>query len=95
MVKELTYLDRVVAETLKPILGALELLRQEIAETMQIPDSPWQILNKPYHELSEAEILALFDIYHTAGESEPCPMCSWVARMELMKARKDKEELGG
>lgn len=90
-----THLERVVEETLRPILGALALLRQEMAETMQIPESPWQILNKPYDQLTEEEILALFDIYHTPGEGEPCPMCSWVAKVELMKARKDKEELGG
>ena len=90
-----TRLERLIGETIRPIAGALVLLKQEIAETMQIPDSPWQILNKPYDQLTEQEILALFDIYHQVGESEPCPMCSWVARMELMKARKDKEELGG
>jgi len=90
-----THLERVVEETLRPILGALTLLKQEIAETMQIPDSPWQILNKPYDQLTEQEIITLFDIYHQVGESEPCPMCSWVARMELQRARKDKEELGG
>ena len=90
-----TYLDRVVEETLRPILGALVLLKQEMAETMQIPESPWQILNKPYDELTEGELVALFDIYHTQDESEPCPMCSWVTRMELQRARKDKEELGG
>ena len=90
-----TYLERLAEETLRPILGALALLRQEIAETMNIPNAPWEILNKPYDELTEQEVMALFDIYHTLGENEPCPMCSWVTRMELMKARKDKEELGG
>ena len=90
-----TYLERLTEETLRPILGALVLLKSEIAETMQIPESPWQILNKPYDQLTEQEILALFDIYHTVGESEPCPMCSGITRMELMKARKNKEELGG
>lgn len=92
---EQTYLEQVIEETLRPVLGALALFRQEIAETMQIPDAPWKILNKPYDQLTEQEIVALFDIYHTEGESEPCPMCSWVTRMELMKTRKDKEELGG
>jgi len=92
---QLTRLERVVQETLRPVLGALALLKQEIAETMQIPDAPWKILNKPYDQLTENEIIALFDIYHTNGESEPCPMCSWITRMELMKARKDKKELGG
>ena len=93
--EKLTYLERVIEETIRPILGALALLKQEIAETMQIPESPWQVLNKPYDELSEQEILALFDIYHTVGENEPCPMCSWTTRMELQRARKNKEELGG
>ena len=90
-----TYLEKVVEETLRPILGALALLRQEVAETMNIPNAPWQILDKPYDALTEQEILALFDIYHTPGEKEPCPMCSWTARMELQRARKDKAELGG
>lgn len=90
-----TYLERLTEETLRPILGALALLKQEIAETMQIPDAPWKILNKPYDQLTENELFALFDIYHTEGEREPCPMCSWTARMELMKARKNKEEFGG
>lgn len=92
---EPTYLERLIEETLRPVLGALVLLKREIAETMSIPDAPWKILNKPYDELTEQEILALFDIYHVTGESEPCPMCSWITRMELMKTRKDKEELGG
>ena len=92
---ERTHLERVITETLRPVLGALVLLKQEIAETMQVPDAPWKILNKPYDELTEPEILALMDIYHTEGEAEPCPMCKWVARMELQRFRKDKEELGG
>ena len=95
MAKELTYLERVLEETVRPVIGALKLLQDEIAETMRTPASPWQILNKPYDQLSENEILALFDIYHTEGENEPCPMCKWVTRMELMKARQDKKELGG
>jgi len=90
-----TYLERLIEEVNRPILGALELLKQEMAETLQTPDAPWKILNKPYDQLTEQEVLALFDIYHTDGESEPCPMCSWMAREELMKARKEKEELGG
>jgi hypothetical protein len=89
---EKTYLEKVVEETLRPVVGALRLLHQEIAETMQIPDSPWKILNKPYDQLTEQEIMALFDIYHTEGETEPCPMCNWVARTELMKSRQDKKE---
>jgi len=92
---EKTYLEKLVEETLRPIRGALELFRNEIAETMNVPDSPWKILNKPYEELSEQEIVALFDIYHTDGETKPCPMCDWMARAELMRARKNKEELGG
>lgn len=90
-----TYLERLTEETLRPILGALAMLHEEIAETMNIPNAPWEILNKPYDELTEQEIMALFDIYHSLGEKEPCPMCSWTARMELQRARKDKEELGG
>jgi len=90
-----TYLERLTEETLRPIIGALALLKDEFAETMGVPDSPWKILNKPYDELTEQEILALFDIYHTVGESEPCPMCSWITRMELMKARQTKDEVGG
>jgi len=95
MVTKRTYLERLITETLKPVIGALAQLKQEIAETMSVPDAPWKILNKSYDQLTEQELMALFDIYHTEGESEPCPMCSWVARVELMKARKDKEELGG
>lgn len=90
-----TYLERLVGETIRPVIGALFLLRQEMMETMNIPDAPWKILNKPYDQLTEQEIMALFDIYHTSDEQEPCPMCSWVARVELMKARKEKVELGG
>lgn len=93
--KQKTHLEKVIEETLRPILGALALLKQEVAETMQIPDAPWKILNKPYDQLTEQEIMALFDIYHTVDESEPCPMCSWVTRMELQRARAEKKELGG
>jgi hypothetical protein len=89
---ERTYLEKVITETLRPIYGALKLLRQEITETMQIPDSPWKILNKPYDQLTEPEIMALFDVYHQEGETIPCPMCNWVARTELMKSRQDKKE---
>lgn len=92
---EKTHLELVIEETIRPVLGALSLLKEEIAQTMQIPTAPWQILNKPYDKLTEPEIMALFDIYHTQGESEPCPMCDWVARVELQKARKDKNEFGG
>ena len=90
-----TYLERLTEETLRPIRGALKLFKQEIAETMQIPDAPWKILNKSYDELTEPELLALLDIYHQEGETEPCPFCKWVAREELMKMRKEKLEFGG
>lgn len=92
---EKTYLEKLIGETLRPIIGALELMKQEIAETMQIPSSPWQILGKPYDQLTEQEILALMDIYHTEGETEPCPMCKWMTQMELQRMRKDKKEYGG
>lgn len=95
MAQELTYLERLIDETLRPIRGALAIMEQEIAETMRIPDAPWKILNKPYDQLSEQEIVALFDIYHQENEIKPCPMCDWMARAELMRARKNKEELGG
>ncbi len=94
MDKNKTYLEKLAAETLRPILGALDLLKQEIHETMQIPDAPWKILGKSYDDLTEQEIMALFDIYHQDGEPEPCPMCDWVTRMELQRARKEKHELG-
>jgi len=92
---EKTYLERLTEETLKPVRGALELLKQEIVETMEIPDSPWKILGKPYDELSEQELIALVDIYHTPDEAKPCPFCDWVARAELQRARKNKQEFGG
>jgi hypothetical protein len=92
---EKTYLERLIEETLRPVYGALELFRQEITETMQIPHSPWQILNKPYDQLTEEEVLALFDIYHQDGESTPCPMCNWSVRAELQRLHKDKETFGG
>ncbi len=91
---EKTHLELVIDETMRPILGALKLLSKEMAETMQTPDAPWKILNKPYSQLTEQEVLALLDIYHIEGEEEPCPMCSWLAREELMLARKDKETFG-
>lgn len=94
MIKEQTYLERLIEETLKPVLGALELFRQEIIETMQIPDAPWKVLNKPYDQLTEQEIMALMDIYHQEGETKPCPMCEWMSRVELMKMRREKEEFG-
>ena len=66
-----TRLERLTEETLRPVIGALAVLKQEMAETMNIPESPWQVLNKPYDQLTEEEILSLFDIYHVIGESEP------------------------
>ncbi len=92
---EQTYLERLIEETIRPVLGALVMLKEEMAETLDIPDAPWKILNKPYSELTEQEIMALFDIYHVPGESSPCPMCSWMARVEMSEARKNKKELGG
>ena len=59
---EQTYIERLTEEALRPVLGALALLQEEIAETMNIPDAPWKILNKPYDELTEQEIIALFDM---------------------------------
>lgn len=93
--REPTYLEKVIAETIRPIIGALDLMQQDIEQTIQVPDAPWKILNKPYDKLSEQEILALFDIYHTNGEQTPCPMCQWMAREELMKVHKSQKELGG
>ena len=90
-----TYLERLTDETLRPIRGALELLKQEMAETMRVPDAPWKVLGKPYDQLTEQELLALMDIYHTEGETTPCPFCDWVARAELQRARKDKITFGG
>lgn len=73
------------------MLKALELLELEIAETMNIPNAPWKILNKSYDKLTEPEIMALFDIYHTDGEIEPCPMCHWTTQAELTGMNKDKK----
>ena len=87
-----TYLEKVIAEAIRPMVGAMGLLSQEIAETMQTPDAPWKILNKPYDKLTEQEIMALFDIYHTERESEPCPMCKWATQVELTRMNKNKQE---
>uniref|UniRef100_A0A6H1Z8H1 Uncharacterized protein n=1 Tax=viral metagenome TaxID=1070528 RepID=A0A6H1Z8H1_9ZZZZ len=89
-----TYLERLAEETLRPIRGALELLRNDIAETMNIPDAPWKILGKPYDKLTEQELVALFDIYHQDGETEPCPMCHWATQVELREMGKVKREMG-
>ena len=90
-----TRLEKIVEETLRPVRGALDLLLHEIAETMNIPDAPWKILNKPYNQLTEQEIMALFDIYHQDGETEPCPMCKWTTQVELREMGRDKREFGG
>lgn len=95
MAKQQTYLERLMEETLRPVLGALQLFKQEVIETMNVPESPWQILNKSYDELTEQEVVALFDIYHVQDENKPCPMCVWVTRMELMKAHQDERDFGG
>ena len=88
---EKTRLERVIEETLRPMVGAVKMLSQEIAETMNIPDAPWKILNKSYDKLTEQELMALYDIYHTEGETEPCPMCKWATQMELTGLNKDKQ----
>jgi len=87
-----TYLEKLMQETLRPIYGAMELLHQEITETLQIPNSPWQILNKPYDQLTEQEIITLLDIYHQDQEQEPCPMCKWLSRVELQKRRANQRD---
>lgn len=89
-----TRLEAIVEEAVRPMVGAMKVLLHEIEETMQIPDSPWKILNKSYDQLSEQEIMALADIYHIDGELTPCPFCQWVSREELKRARQDKEQFG-
>jgi hypothetical protein len=93
MATEKTYLEQLIEETLRPVRGALDLMKQEIADTMKIPDAPWKILNKPYDALTEPELMALIDIYHVEGEMEPCPMCKWMTRME--QSRLKAEKVGG
>ena len=88
---EQTYLDKLIEETIRPVLGALDLLVQEMEDTMNIPDAPWKILNKPYDQLTEQEMAALFDIYHTDGETEPCPMCKWATKAELTRLHQDQK----
>ena len=92
MNRDKTYLERVVEETIRPTISALDALTEEFNQTMNVPDAPWKILNKPYDQLSDAEVMALFDIYHQEGEPQPCSMCTWAARVELMKSRKEKLE---
>lgn len=86
-----SYLERLTDEVLAPTLGAIEILKNEIRATMNIPDAPWKILNKTYNELEDWEIEALFDIYHSDGELEPCPMCKWSATREVQEQKKEKE----
>jgi hypothetical protein len=90
-----TYLEKIIDEAIRPTIGAVEQLVREIAQSMQIPDAPWKILNKKYDELTEQELLALADIYHTEGEGEPCPFCQWVSKEELKRNRQEMEEFGG
>lgn len=82
-----TYLEKLIDETIRPLLGALELLEGELAETLQVPDAPWKILNKSYDELTEEEFMALMDMYHKEGEMAPCQMCQWAARAEAQRLR--------
>jgi len=88
---EKTRLERIVEEAVRPLFGALGILRQEIRESMNIPNSPWKILNKSYDALSDQEIMALFDIYHTPNETEACPMCKWMSQMEAVKMNQEKK----
>jgi|SRR3989304_5978245 len=88
-----TRLELVMEEAIRPTLGALELLRSEIRQTMGITEAPWHIFNKPYNELTDEEIMALFDVYHQQGETEPCSMCVWASRRELQEL--NKERMGG
>lgn len=84
-----TRLELLIEETMRPVLGALEQLRSEIRESMGITDAPWNIFNKPYNELTDEELMALFDVYHMEGEPEPCPMCKWSLRRELQELHKE------
>jgi hypothetical protein len=90
-----TYLEKIIDEAIRPTIGAVEQLVQEIAQSMQIPDAPWKILDKKYDDLTEQELVALADIYHVDGEPEPCPFCQWVSREELRRNRKELTEFGG
>jgi len=95
MIQEPTYLQKVLDETVRPVAGALDLLQNQIEETMNLPTSPWKVLNKPYKDLSIADLTALMDIYHTPGEVQPCPMCLWMSREERMIGNKLKSDYGG
>lgn len=85
---EKTKLELLMEETMRPIIGAFVQMRNEIRETMGITEAPWKIFKKPYNELSDEEILALFDVYHIPGEMDTCPMCKWALRRELQEMEK-------
>ena len=86
---EPTRLEKVLEETLRPVYGAIQLMKQEMRETLEIPDAPWKLLDKPYNELTDEEIALLMDIYHQEGEEEPCPMCVWMTQREITELNKE------
>jgi hypothetical protein len=88
------YLNRLVEETIAPTRAAIAQFKEEICETLEIPTSPWKILNKPWDALSNEEIQALYDIYHEPEETEPCPMCKWATRMEVTEINKGRKHNG-
>ena len=89
---EPTRLEKVLEETLRPVYGAIQLMKQEMRETLEIPDAPWKLLDKSYNELTDEEIALLMDIYHQDGEEEPCPMCVWQAHKEMELWNKDEKQ---
>jgi len=86
---EPTRLEKVLEETLRPVYGAIQLMKQEMRETLEIPDAPWKLLDKSYNELTDEEIALLMDIYHQEGEEEPCPMCVWMTQREITELNKE------
>ena len=86
---EPTRLEKVLEETLRPVYGAIQLMKQEMRETLEIPDAPWKLLDKSYDELTDEEIALLMDIYHQDGEEEPCPMCVWMTQREITELNKE------
>ena len=86
---EPTRLEKVLEETLRPVYGAIQLMKQEMRETLEIPDAPWKLLDKSYNELTDEEIALLMDIYHQDGEEEPCPMCVWMTQREITELNKE------
>lgn len=66
---------------------ALDILKEQLYGQygFGIPDQPSKVLNKPYRELTDMEVMALMDIYHVPEETEPCAMCKWVAEAEVKK----------